>query len=370
MLSLVLYALLASSGNAAEIRRRQQELSMTAPRVIVQGQGPQMQSGFMQGPTQPSGMAQPSGMPPPSGMPQPSGPPQSQGTYFTRPPGPRPSSPMPSGGPVLPPPQGQNLVIPAPTPGSGPAGSGPPEDSTTSPGGSSNDDSNRKDFTNTPPALLGPNDTPGPASWADVLPNITPDLDDHSPEGAGDSGAVTPEVESSTSEAVNNLTEDQRSSLLENTSPTEFAESPPDFKELVLVAAQEKLADSEAKVESISETTAGTEAEPVTSLNQETYTDIQDIAANMTEKTAELSKTVRELIEVSLDELRSLGNDTGDSTAAGGIDESGNPSPAAKKRSVATIISTLTLLLELSDVAGQVVDGSISIWTKIKNAWF
>ncbi|KAK6512334.1 hypothetical protein TWF481_001222 [Arthrobotrys musiformis] len=355
MLSLVIYGLLATGSNAAEIRRRQ-ELTLATPRVIVQPQG--------QAPQIPQASAWPTAAP------------QSQGTYFTRPPGPEPSGPLPSGG-AVPPVPNQNLVVPRLQPGSGTSdapgpgpGPGAPGDNSAPPSGPSQDSNTPitpggtgKDLTNTPPALLGPNDTPGPDSWEDVLPNLKPGSDDHAPEGT--TGPVTAEVENSTNEAVNILTDDQKANLLENTSPTEFETSTPDFQELVLVAAQDKLADSEAKAEAIADITGG-ETQPVTSLSQEDYAEIQDIGSNMTEKSAQLSKTLRELIDISLDELRN--NATLDATGPGELDANGNTVPPMKKRWLTTVISTLGLLLELTKLADGVLDEGIAFWKKIKNA--
>ncbi|KAK6527029.1 hypothetical protein TWF281_010224 [Arthrobotrys megalospora] len=364
MLSIVLYALLATGGNSAEIRRRQQELTLSAPKVIVQGggmqlpgQGPQIQGAPIQGTPMQGQAAQAAQA---SSLFQP------QGTYFTRPPGPVPSP----GGPVAPI-QNQNLVIPAAQPGSSgpsdpsqlgpgdtsspPSGDGTPGDATITPGGTG------RDLTNTPPALLGPNDTPGPNFWADVLPNTTPGTDDHTP-----TDGVSAEVQTSTNEAVGSLTEDQRSNLLENTSPEEFAESTSDFQQLVVIAAQDSLADSEAKAEAIAEISSGP-PEQVSSLTQDTYTEIQEIQANNTEISAELSKTLRGLLDLGLDDLRN--NATLAAAASGNLtDANGNPLPPLKKRWVTALISGLAALLEAAGLAEKLVDGGVSMWRKIKGA--
>ncbi|KAF3200485.1 hypothetical protein TWF192_001189 [Orbilia oligospora] len=352
MLSFVLYGLLAiTSSNAAEIRRRQ-ELALAAPRVIVQAQGqlPQMQK-----PPMPSAIL-----------------PSPQGTYYTRPPGPVSSAPIPSNVPVPPIPN-QNLVIPGPqpgpesaikseaeAPGDGSSGDSDPlidSDGRVLPGGT------RKDDTNTAPALLGPKDTPGPNSWAEVLPNLNAGSDDHTPENT-DSGPVTAGVESSTSAAAGILTDDQKQDLLDKISPEEFEQSTPDFQELVLVAAQDKLMDAEAKIEDVAEPGSG--PEPITSLTQETYTEIQDIGQNLTGTSAELSQAIRGLIGISLDELRN--NATLDVPGPGMTDANGNSGPQLKKRWLTAVLGALGAIIEITKLADKVLDEGTSLWKKIKAA--
>ncbi|TGJ65668.1 hypothetical protein EYR41_009618 [Orbilia oligospora] len=348
MLSFVLYGLLATTGgSAAEIRRRQ-ELALAAPRVIVQAQGqlPQMQK-----PPMPS-----------ASLPSP------QGTYYTRPPGPIPSAPIPSNGPVPPIPN-QNLVIPGPgsattsdaeAPGDSPSGDGDPlidSDGIVLPGGT------KKDHTNTPFALLGPKDTPGPNSWAEVFPNLNLGSDDHTPENTA-GGPVTAAVESSTNTAARIFTDDQKQDLLNHISPEEFEQSTTDFQELVLVAAQDKLMDSEAKIEDVAE--PGSDPEPVTSLTQETYAEIQDIGQNLTGTSAELSQAIRGLIGISLDELRN--NATLDVPGPGMTDANGNSGPQLKKRWVSAVLGALGAIIEISKLADKVLDEGISLWKKIKAA--
>ncbi|EGX54279.1 hypothetical protein AOL_s00004g312 [Orbilia oligospora ATCC 24927] len=356
MLSFVLYGLLATTGsNAAEIRRRQ-ELALAAPRVIVQAQGqlPQMQK-----PPMPS-----------AGLPSP------QGTYYTRPPGPIPSAPIPSNGPVPPIPN-QNLVIPGPQPGAQPGPGSATTSDAEAPGDNSSGDDDpligsdgtvlpggtKKDDTNTPFALLGPKDTPGPNSWAEVLPNLNLGSDDHTPENTA-GGPVTAAVESSTNTAAGILTDDQKQDLLDHISPEEFEQSTPDFQELVLVAAQDKLMDSEAKIEDVAE--PGSDPEPVTSLTQETYTEIQDIGQNLTGTSADLSQAIRGLIGISLDELRN--NATSDVPGPGMTDANGNSGSQLKKRWVSAVLGALGALIEISKLADKVLDEGISLWKKIKAA--
>ncbi|KAF3313240.1 hypothetical protein TWF173_006200 [Orbilia oligospora] len=342
MLSFALYGLLATAGsNAAEIRRRQ-ELALAAPRVIVQAQG----------------------------LPSP------QGTYYTRPPGPIPSTPIPSNGPVPPIPN-QNLVIPGPQPGAQPGPGSVTTSDAEAPGDSSSDDGDplidsdgtvlpggtKKDHTNTPFALLGPKDTPGPNSWAEVLPNLNLGSDDHTPENTA-GGPVTAAVESSTNTAGGILTDDQKQDLLDHISPEEFEQSTPDFQELVLVAAQDKLMDSEAKIEDVAE--PGSDPEPVTSLTQETYTEIQDIGQNLTGTSADLSQAIRGLIGISLDELRN--NATLDVPGPGMTDANGSSGSQLKKRWVSAVLGALGALIEISKLADKVLDEGISLWKKIKAA--
>ncbi|KAF3146703.1 hypothetical protein TWF703_003974 [Orbilia oligospora] len=325
MLSFVLYGLLATTGgSAAEIRRRQ-ELALAAPRVIVQAQGqlPQMQK-----PPMPS-----------ASLPSP------QGTYYTRPPGPIPSAPIPSNGPVPPIPN-QNLVIPGP-------GSATTSDA-EAPGDSSSGDGD---------PLIDSDDTPGPNSWAEVLPNLNLGSDDHTPENTA-GGPVTAAVESSTNTAARIFTDDQKQDLLDHISPEEFEQSTADFQELVLVAAQDKLMDSEAKIEDVAE--PGSDPEPVTSLTQETYAEIQDIGQNLTGTSAELSQAIRGLIGISLDELRN--NATLDVPGPGMTDANGNSGPQLKKRWVSAVLGALGAIIEISKLADKVLDEGISLWKKIKAA--
>ncbi|KAK6508428.1 hypothetical protein TWF506_010520 [Arthrobotrys conoides] len=350
MLSIVLYGLLATGGDAAEIRRRQ-ELSLAAPRVIVQ---PQVQVPQMQKPPMQSASLPPS-----------------QGTYYTRPPG-----PIPSNGSVPPPPPNQQLVIPGAQQGPQPGPESGNKSGTEAPGDSSTGDDQvldsdgkvlpggtGKDRSNTAPALLGPNDTPGPNSWADVLPNLNSGSDDHAPEDTTDSG-VTEEVAKSTEKVGENLTDEQKQGILENTSTEEFDASPAEFQQLVLTAAQDKLADSEAAIDKLTDT--GPIPEAVAPPSPETYAEIQNISSTMTETSAELSKGLRQLIDISLDELRN--NATLEIDGPVVMDANGNPVPPLKRRWITAAITALGTILELTKLADKVLDEGIALWKKFKSA--
>ncbi|EPS44342.1 hypothetical protein H072_1686 [Dactylellina haptotyla CBS 200.50] len=335
MRNIVVYALLATYGcNAAEIRRRQQAISIAPPRVIIPGGG--TGAALNASPVQ-NYYAKPGSSPIPANM-------GNQNIVI-------PNSMPPVGGPtVWPSPGPGNMAAPL---GQGPMG-GPSQSAPQSGPGQSVSQSGPPDQSapqdgqdqTSPPGDFGP----APLN-SDGL-QLPPD----------DSDVPPPAVDQNTVEAVAALSDPQRDDLLASTDAAEFGDGSEEFQELMLQATKDKLTTISSEVQAQGlDLTEDIEA-PETAPSVEIYSDIQDLGTNVTEKSQMLSETMQQLLDVALDEVRN--NETLDATE---VQPDGTVVKYRKdKRWLLAIISTLSLIYEGAKLAADIYDTGARMYKTFK----
>ncbi|EWC47319.1 hypothetical protein DRE_00287 [Drechslerella stenobrocha 248] len=352
MLALCLYSLLATSGSAAEIQRRQQRPVIQKPQTI---------SGPGGSPVQNYG-AQPGSSPIASV-------PGSNSPYGA---GPAPGATATTG---------VNLVIPSSLPSPSPV---------ARPGPGNAPYQTVPDQVSPNQPLPLPEMMPGPVMPDQMPPaEAAPDqplVDQPLPEwtladqiSAGQSSPLSPSSELPLPDssvpaapAEGGLT-DQQKALLATTDESDFQDLSKDQQATVFEAAKQLVVDATAQADNL-----GTDEglpPPETTPDLEEYQAIQEASVNVTQTAQELGMLYQKLLDVLIDQLNegegldALAGPTDLTTTTTSTEDVTTMTTAVgakEKRGFLAIIQILSLVLEGSKVVGEIVEQGVELWNTLK----